>query len=150
MPRPITRAPVNGVCRVCGSSDFGTRNRCKPCRAKAQREAYARESDEARAKDSARSRAWRKANPQQVRAQDLRKRYGLTRTAYENLAESQGRRCAICRASSLECVDHCHATGRIRGLLCRRCNAALGQFRDDPKRLREAAIYLETQRDLIT
>ena len=51
--------------------------------------------------------------------------------------------CAICRAAPAEHVDHDHATGAVRALLCFNCNGGLGQFRDDPYLLHEAAFYLK-------
>jgi hypothetical protein len=77
-----------------------------------------------------------------MQAQDRRKRYGLDAAAFDALLRRQRNRCAICRSSSPDSVDHCHRTGRIRGILCRTCNAGLGHFRDDPERLRAAAQYL--------
>jgi len=100
------------------------------------------------------------ANPKPSRAEmrrsHLKRKYGITAEQYEALAESQGRQCAICgtpEAAILASdsgrhlnaglyVDHCHTTGEIRGLLCVRCNRALGGFQDDPARLRAAARYL--------
>lgn len=143
MPRPAIRAPVEGKCRVCGSSDFGTRNRCKECRRIAQRAAWAADPASARAKDRARSRAWRAANPEKKQAQQRRHLYGLDEATFTTLLKAQDHRCAICLVSTPECVDHCHREGRVRGLLCRPCNAALGQFRDDPDLLRAALRYLE-------
>lgn len=43
-------------------------------------------------------------------------------------------------------VDHCHETGKVRGLLCRTCNMGLGQLKDDPARLRRLADYVENSR----
>ena len=70
--------------------------------------------------------------------------YGLTREDYERLMRSQGERCAICLSSPDRplVVDHCHATGRVRGLLCGRCNSAIGLMDDDPTRASRAAEYL--------
>jgi hypothetical protein len=66
------------------------------------------------------------------------------------LAAQEGR-CAICRREQPDGralhVDHCHASGRIRGLLCEACNIGLGLYRDDPAVLRRAAGYIEEGRD---
>jgi len=81
------------------------------------------------------------------REQRLLKDYGIDEATYEALLRSQGGVCAICRQPESQpqplCVDHDHATGRVRGLLCSACNAGLGHYGDDPNRLRAAATYLD-------
>jgi hypothetical protein len=136
---PMTRAP----CATCGASDWGTRNRCNPCRASAARVAWASSANEARAKDRERLRTWRAANPEKTRAQRRSQRYMLDAAAFEALLSAQEGRCAVCRAPGAACVDHCHTTGRVRGILCRACNTGLGQFRDDRILILAAATYLE-------
>jgi hypothetical protein len=106
-----------------------------------------------RAKLIAHSRKQYKRNPDYWREYSLRKRFGLTTEEYNILLERQNGTCAICRAVEVDrskfgksknlCVDHCHATGRIRGLLCRKCNGALGGMQDSPELLRRAIHYLE-------
>jgi hypothetical protein len=80
------------------------------------------------------------------RAGHLRRTFGLTPTEYEMMSEAQGHGCAICgghnQNGSELCVDHDHTTGAIRGLLCHRCNAALGLLNDKPELLSEARLYL--------
>lgn len=74
------------------------------------------------------------------------RRFGLTLGQYAHLLATQNAACAICGrldADKRLAVDHCHATGRVRGLLCQNCNQALGKMQDAPERLRAAASYLE-------
>ncbi|HEX6472390.1 MAG TPA: endonuclease domain-containing protein, partial [Streptosporangiaceae bacterium] len=73
----------------------------------------------------------------------LMRRYGLTADAVAERQMVQLDRCLICRREATLHVDHDHATGKVRGLLCFNCNNGLGQFRDDPERLRRAADYLD-------
>jgi len=83
---------------------------------------------------------------------NLKANYGLTLQDYENLLESQNGKCAICGSTNPGkvdaahlAVDHCHETGKVRGLLCNSCNNGLGRFKDDPVILTNAVTYLENQ-----
>ena len=76
-----------------------------------------------------------------------KRRYGLTRADVAVLRVEQGDTCAICGAPAPEHLDHDHVTGRIRALLCQRCNQGLGLLRDDPAVLRAAADYVEEHRE---
>jgi hypothetical protein len=83
-----------------------------------------------------------------VRTADDRRaaRYGLSADEYRAMFEAQAGVCALCAAppgAKALHVDHCHATGKVRGLLCHMCNLAVGLFKDDPAALRKAAAYLE-------
>jgi Recombination endonuclease VII len=68
----------------------------------------------------------------------------MSRADYDALLESQGGVCAVCGKPSKKtlCVDHCHSTGTIRGLLCRKCNLGLGCLADDQATLIAALAYL--------
>ena len=89
---------------------------------------------------------WQSDNPERVRAtaarftasgkrklsnrkSHLKRKYGLTLEAFDELLASQGGGCAICGKSDPDNVDHDHATGRVRGILCFNCNIAIGQAR---------------------
>lgn len=72
----------------------------------------------------------------------LRRRYGITAEHAERMVAEQGGLCAICREAPAEHVDHDHATGRVRGMLCFNCNGALGQFRDRTDLMLRAIGYL--------
>lgn len=72
-------------------------------------------------------------------------KYGIAPQAFRELLGAQSYQCAICFKPIDEmtaCVDHDHETGKIRGLLDRKCNLALGHFDDDPSKLRYALTYL--------
>ena len=74
--------------------------------------------------------------------------YGISLEDYDVMFERQGGACAICKRTGLTlCVDHCHLTGEVRGLLCIRCNSAIGFCSDDPTLLQAAAAYLQAARD---
>lgn len=85
-----------------------------------------------RARTQAHVEAWRKRNPERLRASQLRRLYGLSMDAYVALVAEQGNRCGICAGELAEKprphVDHCHATGQVRGILCSGCNNKLGWF----------------------
>jgi hypothetical protein len=75
----------------------------------------------------------------------LKHRYGIGVDEFDALVSEQGGVCAICRAPDPEHVDHSHATGDVRGILCFNCNGGLGQFKDSTDALRNAAHYLEAR-----
>jgi hypothetical protein len=76
--------------------------------------------------------------------------YGISLIDYENMFAYQNGKCKICKIDSSKLtkilvIDHCHKTGRVRGLLCDRCNVGLGSFKDDSMLLRSAASYLDSK-----
>ncbi len=101
-------------------------------------------------------RAWRAANPDKAyagrhRVRQLRCLYGLTPEQFDSMSTAQGDACAVCGAPFADMkkrphVDHCHKTGKVRALLCHRCNTAIGLARDCPDILRGLAAYLEHHR----
>jgi len=74
------------------------------------------------------------------------RKYKLTKNQVEELRASQDDRCAICGDPEPQHLDHDHDTGKIRRLLCQRCNQGLGLFRDDPYLLHVAALYVTGHR----
>lgn len=99
------------------------------------------------------------------RKHNLKHRYGITEEQYDQMLVEQEYKCKICRQEPDKCqtdtarqrpdkcqtrpdkplyVDHCHQTKVIRGLLCHKCNIALGHMNDDPEQLERAANYLRS------
>ena len=81
-------------------------------------------------------------------SQRIYETYGITESEYWEIYEHQEGYCFICRRANGRrkrlSVDHCHATGTVRGLLCTACNRnVLGHLRDDPEALRRGATYLD-------
>jgi Recombination endonuclease VII len=113
------------LCRTCGevkphsewhrnaTASDGLSTRCKACRAVQGRRGH------------------------------LKRQYGITEPERDVLIASRGGVCCICLAAAPAHVDHCHETGRVRGVLCFSCNAALGHFKDQPEVIRRAAAYVE-------
>ncbi len=89
---------------------------------------------------------WKAKAATYARRSRLKMKYGLTEAQIIERLETQGGCCLICSTPLTVItlrVDHCHATGLVRGLLCDICNLGLGQFLDDAPRLRNAADYLD-------
>jgi len=84
------------------------------------------------------------------RKTDLRKNYGITVEQYDEMLVAQNYVCAICGDKDENKrlhVDHCHASGRVRGLLCRGCNLGLGKFKDNVETMFAAIKYLSKNGD---
>lgn len=138
--------PDSARCNVCETvkplSEFSSHRgrygpyRCVPCNTNLQQQ-------------------WREKHPgyyrDRNRVHNLRKNYGITPEEYDRLAAAQNGLCAICqrpersmRAGSLKnlAIDHDHASGQIRALLCHGCNTALGLFEERIDLLQAAIVYL--------
>ncbi len=102
--------------------------RCKPCH-----QQYRRESP---------------TTKKNRKAEKLQLRYGMTYEEWENMRHAENYRCMICNISEEEIgkkldVDHCHGSGKVRGVLCNPCNTTLGHARDSIEILEAAANYLK-------
>lgn len=124
---------------ACGSTDVAGVGKpvCPACQRKISPEAQKRRNDRDRCRTLA--------------------RYGLTQAEYDGLVKRQRNRCAVCKAgkpggpptrNGYWLIDHDHVTGQVRGLLCGKCNAAIGLLQDDPKIIKAAAQYVERHRQM--
>lgn len=160
------------ICRRCQTwkdlSEFsksktgvaGVKANCRACENELARQRYAdgevgaQRAEQKRLYDKVRYER-RKAegaqlggDPLKARIRMLRRNYGLTPEAYDAMVEAQNNQCLICRTTGEEVrnnrlvVDHCHATGVVRGLLCSKCNLLLGHADDTIERLEQAIMYL--------
>jgi hypothetical protein len=100
---------------------------------------------------------WRKGKSDHISRQRSQKRnedkFRVSPEEYAQMFEKQGGVCAICKKANtrvsaagrvmLLAVDHDHVTGKVRGLLCTRCNLGIGYFRDNPTIVNAAVAYLE-------
>lgn len=108
-----------------------TSSRCKPCH-----QSYRRESS---------------TTKKNRKNEKLKLRYGLTYEQWEDMRESEDYSCMACGITEEELggvldVDHCHSTGKARGLLCNACNTSLGRMNESVEGLRSLANYIETYR----
>lgn len=83
------------------------------------------------------------------RRKKVESNYGVPYAVLEEMLENQGGVCGICETAltfhpkATACVDHCHSTGVIRGILCRKCNAAIGSLGDTTYSVSKAVSYLQ-------
>lgn len=91
---------------------------------------------------------WKENNPLYFKEKHLKAEYGLTLADYAQMLEDQDHKCKCCGIGKEEApsqrlvVDHCHSTGKVRGLLCSHCNVALGMVKDSKETLRNLINYL--------
>lgn len=142
---------------------------CRSCTNRGKRDRYAEDPESAKARLRAsylrrRDKAladgresWAKRDPEdsrhKFRAGHLKRKFGITLAQYDDMFAEQQGLCAICQNPEVDvdartgrlrylAIDHCHASGSVRGLLCRRCNTALGLLEDDRERIRKMLDYL--------
>ncbi len=142
----------------------GFRGTCRECEAKTQRvrysdnpekhcEASRRWANEHKGQHNATKRKWRKNNLGKHNAIRRKSTYGITDAQYQEIWKLQEGKCGICgfafpgqntgdRVLSPH-VDHCHKSGKVRGLLCNDCNRGLGAFKDKYEFLDAASYYLK-------
>lgn len=152
----------------CAANRDGLKSWCKTCSSENMKGYYQQNADRMKARSaspevrqkrdaymrSERGKAMVRAYYATPRGQEISRRsklkstFGLTLEAYDELLAKQDNGCGICGRSRSDdgrrlAVDHCHNTGRVRGLLCSACNLALGMFGDDIEMLKRAVVYLE-------
>jgi hypothetical protein len=97
-----------------------------------------------------RTKEYGRRNREKRKRAQLKHVYGITLEQYDEMRLSQNNTCAICgKEEQLKylAVDHDHVTGKVRALLCQKCNRAIGELQDDPELVRKAADYLERHRN---
>lgn len=111
---------------------------------------YHKNHEKVKAAMRARANArWAKMNKTERRDAKLRETLGITLAQWNQMFESQGRRCAICRTNGHDVIgknpwhtDHCHTSQKVRGILCKYCNTALGLLSDNLKIISACMDYL--------
>jgi len=154
---PKTKSKTTGKeyrrhqCKACGEAARTLWRRANASHIAAVRKHWRDTSPVYRANRKAKHKAWRDKNRAHVnrasKLGDLRRRYGLTPAAIAEMVNRQGGVCAACGGPPDDqrplMVDHDHATGAVRGLLCNSCNLTLGRSRESHHRLRSLLLYLE-------
>ena len=113
---------------------YGKKSQCKTC----EKRYYDARKDI----DSLKSRVWYRENKYRQKMYKVKKQYGLDSKEYERMMEETKGECFICKRASNLVVDHCHASLRVRGLICNNCNRGLGYFKDSVGFLESAISYL--------
>jgi len=120
---------------------------------KANNKAYKEANKE---KAIAYAKAYRKANKEKLSSNNkryyLKVKYGITLKEKNFILKKQNNKCKICKITihknkklknNTACIDHCHTTNKLRGILCSMCNKGLGHFKDSTEILTNAITYLE-------
>lgn len=133
--------------RLDNRGKFGRRTTCKVCHSNYSNIWHKKHREES----TRATTSWRRNNPEKVKKQRLSfqlKKYGLTIDQYEKMLLLQNNKCKICKTSkpggrmTRFAVDHDKITGKVRGLLCDKCNLGIGFLNHDVGVLRGAIEYL--------
>jgi len=130
---------------------------CRECEREYQRELYARNPEMSkirsanwRVKYASKFAEKRKQERGKYYASEIARKYNLTRADAVKLLEHEGKKCKACgvvfdatKPLLRRNLDHCHATGKVRGFLCSRCNTVAGFVNDDARILQQIATYLK-------
>ncbi len=127
-------------------------SKCRDCQKKAMAEW--RKNNREKRKEYIRAYEFSRRNTPDGKIRNLAQKlkpFGLTLEQFNAMMERCGGKCEICGGtdfgrSKRPHIDHCHKTGKVRGLLCLSCNQVLGRFEDSAERLRRAADYLEQRK----
>lgn len=120
------------------------RNECKECASKRNKEYVAKHKHRLQIKN----KEWAIKNKNKIRDTKIKRKFGITLEEKNQMFKDQQNKCAICgtveniRGRDWD-IDHCHETGKVRGILCSNCNRGLGLFGDSVKNLLKAAEYLQ-------
>jgi hypothetical protein len=126
-----------------------------------ERKEYMREyrkPEERRIKERESGIRWNKRNPHIEKNAHLKRKYNITLEDYNKMLDEQNGVCSICKDSETKifkktgkvtdlAVDHCHSTGKVRGLLCWNCNTSIGKMKDSVELLQNAIEYLKKHRE---
>lgn len=125
-------------------SKDGLNTWCKSCVVANNSKNYHKDIEKSRLK----SRQWDANNKDYIFEKELKHKFNITIVEYNEMLAKQNHRCFLCERHRSELpirlsVDHCHTTGKIRGLLCGNCNRGLGCFKDNSNVLLKAAKYVK-------
>jgi hypothetical protein len=136
-PRKRYKYKVDSICKTC----ISIKNKGKKM------------TEKQLEKNKQKTNNYRKNYPEKYKwsiKQSIYKKLGLniSKEEYDTMLQNQNGKCVICNNPPLGfkkslCLDHCHSSLKIRGLLCDNCNAGLGKFKDDVQILKNAILYLE-------
>lgn len=117
---------------------LGHRKDCKECVIKKSRKNYYKDIELSRERH-------RLTYKNKGRYQNYQKKYGITKECFQSIVEEQDGKCWICSKYDGEFlhVDHCHETGKYRGVICWECNMGIGLFKDKESNLLKAIEYLK-------
>lgn len=163
----MVEKPVPDFQRLKANASSKLLSRCRECRKAACRAWYGLniETERQRArdrmrvygpKDRERNKKWALENPVKAREHSRRKllgkKYNMTIEEHDALFASQGFACAACGADAPNSkkgwsTDHCHLSGKVRGILCHHCNVGIGHAKDNTETLRGWIAYLEKSKE---